>query len=349
VTQPEMTTEKPAQKTDAEILAELEKDAQDIIPNVEMPAPLPKTKKPEVEKETKPRAKSPEFATKMKLKDIHLSTMWNRDKLGDITGLVQSIKAEGQIVPIAVRVRDDGRFELVDGRRRYAALTEAGMTEALVVFSDCEDPTAGFRKSMAANLARADNTPLELARSFALLREAGDKIKDIAFSIGWKDSRVSQYLKLEVLPDEAKKMLAQEKLDFSAARALCTLTYDDPRDLRYFDKIMGKLKEGKLNAMTVEAAVIQYLERKNIADKDKPSSSKTKKKGGKKSKSEVVLYDYTDKSYVKSMKPLKPASVGALLNRIQEKRNVARSPKQRAYLDGFQEGLLNAVGMGEEN
>jgi ParB family chromosome partitioning protein len=41
---------------------------------------------------------------------------------GDVTGLAQSIAREGQLVPIEVRLRGPGRWQLVAGFRRVAAL-----------------------------------------------------------------------------------------------------------------------------------------------------------------------------------------------------------------------------------
>jgi len=41
---------------------------------------------------------------------------------GDVTGLAQSIAREGQLVPIEVRLRGPGRWQLIAGFRRVAAL-----------------------------------------------------------------------------------------------------------------------------------------------------------------------------------------------------------------------------------
>lgn len=320
---------------------ELVEGISDIIPEVEAAKEAPPVT---AKKSEKAKKEAPLAVLKMKLKDLELSENWNRDKLLNVDKLSQSILAEGQLVPIIIRYREDGKAEIVDGRRRYAALKEAGINEALVSVTDCTDERTAYRRSTAANLARMDHTPLELCRTFAKLRDMGDKVKEISKAMGFSESQVSQFLKLEVLPEEAKKLLNAEKLDFTAARALCRLNYDDPRDVKYFDRLVGAIKEGKMTATTVEAAVEVYLEKRKNADKAS-GKKEDKKKGGRKSTSKKENYDYLDTDYLKSIKPIPSKKVGEYLNLLQEKKNNARNPKMRGYFEGEMAGAQKVLGL----
>jgi ParB/RepB/Spo0J family partition protein len=50
-----------------------------------------------------------------------------REDYGDIAGLIESIKKEGIIQPLAVRDNEDGSYTLLAGGRRYTAVTKAGI------------------------------------------------------------------------------------------------------------------------------------------------------------------------------------------------------------------------------
>jgi ParB/RepB/Spo0J family partition protein len=281
---------------------------------------------------------------KMKLKDIELSETWNRDKLQNIDKLTNSILAEGQIVPLVVFYRPDGKAQLIDGRRRYAALKEAGIQEALVVVSSCTDEKVAQFQSLITNLAREDHTPLELCRTFSGLRDMGKTVKEIAAANAkYSENQVSQYLRLECLPDDAKKMLNAGKLEVTAALALCRLNFDDPRAVKFFDKIIGMVKIGKIASLTVAAAVDNWVGRRR--EVDKAAGKKEEKKRGRKTAIKQENYDYTAPSYLKAMKPLSAKQVGAYLNALQEKKNKARSPGSRKGFDFEMRGAQKVMSL----
>lgn len=281
--------------------------------------------------------------TKVKLKDIELSETWNRDKLQNIDKLTKSILAEGLLVPLVVFYRPDGKIQLIDGRRRYAALKEAGITEVPVTVSTCADEKQAQLQSLLANLAREDHTPLELSRTFSAQRDLGNTVKEIAQATGYSDNQVNQYLRLECLPDEAKKMLNTGKLDVTAAIALCRFNYDDPRDVKYFDRIIEKVKAGKLTTGTISAVVDKWVGQRRAVDK--AAGKKEEKKRGRKIAIKKENYDYLDSTYLKSMKLLPSKQFGAYLNALQEKKNNARNPIARKSYDAEMRGAQRAVSL----
>jgi len=335
-----VTEEKTQKELDAAATDSLIDAIDDIIPEVEPVKEDVKVASPE--KTEKPSIKIPRF--NVKLKDLTLSESWNRDSLRDIDKLAQALLAEGQLVPLIVYQRPDGKMEVIDGRRRYAALKEAGIAEALVNVVDCPDPQTFAKLSAAANLARSEHTPLELCRIFTNLRDLGNKPKVIAKMMSYSENTVSQYMKLEVLPDDAKKMLNTGKIDFSAARALTRLNYDDIRDMKYFDKIMAQLQNGKVTAPALTNVIDTYLARREAADS--AAGKEVKKKRGRKVVSKIENYDYMDSAYLKQVKPLTSAKrYGELLMLVQERKNKARTAQGRTYEDGVAFGIRVSAGL----
>ncbi len=61
------------------------------------------------------------------------------------------------------------RFELIAGERRWRALQQAGLREALVVVKDVSAKDA-FELALIENVQREDLNPIELAEAFDRLR-----------------------------------------------------------------------------------------------------------------------------------------------------------------------------------
>lgn len=348
MSQIDLETEKVATPTDKK--AEEEAAYNELVGTIDelLPITIPKEappilvnpKKKEIVVAKKDNASA---TTKVKLKDIVLSETWNRDKLQNIDKLTQSIVAEGLLVPLVVFYRPDGKMQLIDGRRRYAALKEAGITEVPVTVSTCADEKQAQLQSLLANLARENHTPLELCRTFSAQRDMGNTVKEIAQATGYSDNQVNQYLRLECLPDEAKKMLNTGKLDVTAAIALCRFNYDDPRDVKYFDRIIEKVKAGKLTTGTIAAVVDKWVGQRRAVDK--AAGKKEEKKRGRKIAIKKENYDYLDPGYLKSMKPLPAKQVGSYLNTLQEKKNNARNPGVRKTYDAEMRGAQRVMSL----
>lgn len=84
-----------------------------------------------------------------------------RQSLGDIESLATDMRVNGQIVPITVRIGDDGRYHLVAGFRRMKAMEMNGETEieAYVIVED--DVEALLLKEISENEIRETFTRTE--------------------------------------------------------------------------------------------------------------------------------------------------------------------------------------------
>ncbi len=127
----------------------------------------------------------------------------NRDDLGDMEQLTESVKARGVAQPILVRP-GEGTYRLVFGERRWRAAKAAGQTTIKAEIRDLDELEATFEQ-IAENMDRKDLTSLEKAKA---LRRALDAAKrqgvrlgqrEWAAKLGKSQATVSKYLTLLVL------------------------------------------------------------------------------------------------------------------------------------------------------
>lgn len=104
--------------------------------------------------------------------------------------LVESIRAVGLKRPITVRRAQSGHgYELVCGQGRMEAFTKLGQTEipAMIIEVSREEC---FVMSLVENLARRNQSPIELVREVGELRKRGYSHADIARKIGFSPEYV---------------------------------------------------------------------------------------------------------------------------------------------------------------
>ena len=138
--------------------------------------------------------------------------------------LAESIKAVGQVVPAVVRPIGEERYELIDGERRWRACQMAGKRKLLVsIVDDQLDDAEQFRRSLAANFARADHTPFEIARAIARLQADGMTLEEAARVFGRSQAWASRYLLLTNLAPAVQKEVEARRLSVSVAQIIAKL------------------------------------------------------------------------------------------------------------------------------
>jgi len=134
-------------------------------------------------------------------KKMNYRTTMDDDTIEDLAG---AIKREGQLTPVRVQKRPDGKFDLVYGFRRYAAFKRLAAEKPEVYttiraeVSDEETPVV-VRKiaNLAENLAREDLTTYDQAVAFLDLKNAEDMTGTrIANSIGKSVSYVNNLVRI---------------------------------------------------------------------------------------------------------------------------------------------------------
>ncbi len=166
----------------------------------------------------------------------------NPEKLQE---LIDSIKAQGIIQPIVVRLITRDKYEIVAGERRWRAAAQAGLQEVPVVIKEIDDRSA-MAIALIENIQREDLNPLEEAEALRrLLDEFEMTHQHIADAIGKSRTTVTNLLRLIDLQADVKKLLLNKQLEMGHARALLSL--DGLKQVNAANKIV---KEG----LTVRAA-----------------------------------------------------------------------------------------------
>jgi len=147
-----------------------------------------------------------------------------RAKLRDLDGLAASIKAVGVLEPCLVEVIGPDRYRLIAGHRRRAAAALAGLT-TIPCLEHTGDLAATGRVGvqLVENLQRDDLTPLEEARGYQALVDAGETQRAIAARVGRNQSHISKRLRLLTLPKKAAAAIDAGEITVEDGLALSEL------------------------------------------------------------------------------------------------------------------------------
>lgn len=144
-------------------------------------------------------------------------------------GLTSSIKAQGLLQPLIVRLREEGGYELIAGERRLRAARGAGLATVPAVVRKA-DERESLVLGLVENVAREQLSALEESRAYAvLLDEFGLSLGEIADRVGRSKPSVSNRLRLLELPGEVLEMLSSGELSEGHARAILALPDDEDR------------------------------------------------------------------------------------------------------------------------
>ncbi len=94
-----------------------------------------------------------------------------REDIGDIQSLAESIKADGLLHPLTVRLLGEETYEIVAGRRRYEACKLIGMKVIPCNVADEMDDRRAVIVSLKENMRRGDITAAEKKRGIDKLLE----------------------------------------------------------------------------------------------------------------------------------------------------------------------------------
>ncbi len=134
--------------------------------------------------------------------------------------LTSSIRERGLLQPILVRPRDDGRYEIVAGERRWRAAQAARLHEVPVVIRELDDSSA-FEIALIENIQRADLNAIEEAAGYRrLIEEYGHTQDELSRLVGKSRSHVANLLRLLDLPQSVRDMVIDGSLSMGHARAL---------------------------------------------------------------------------------------------------------------------------------
>lgn len=172
--------------------------------------------------------------------------------------LAESIKERGIIQPLVVTKREDGKYEILVGERRFRASKLAGLKTVPALLSPKVNSEAKLEIALIENVQRAELNPIEEAKAYQrLIEEFGLKVGEIAKRVGKNGSTVSNLLRLLNLPVEVQRALVEEKIAEGQARPLLTLR-DKEEMLEMFKVVM---REG-MKVRDIEAKVREIARRR---------------------------------------------------------------------------------------
>lgn len=162
-----------------------------------------------------------------------------------LDALAASIKEHGVLQPIVV-TREDGKFKIVAGERRWRASKIAGLKQIPAIVRSLDSQNR-LELSIIENAQREDLNPIELATAYAKLKNQFNlSDEDIAAKVGKSESTVQNTLRLLNLPDEVKHIMVKEKLTEGVMRPLVN------RDEKTIKKVLPKIVEEGWTARRVE-------------------------------------------------------------------------------------------------
>lgn len=134
--------------------------------------------------------------------------------------LADSIKAQGLVQPVIVRMIGEQQYELIAGERRWRAAQMAGLNQVPAVIRELEDQQA-LAMALIENIQRKDLNPLEEAQALArLLTEFELTHQEVAEAVGRSRSAVTNLLRLLKLPELLQDWLQDGLLSMGHMRAL---------------------------------------------------------------------------------------------------------------------------------
>jgi ParB family chromosome partitioning protein len=185
---------------------------------------------------------------------------FNQDSLKE---LAESIKAQGIIQPILVRMTSNNQYEIIAGERRWQAAKIAKLDEVPVVVKDISDSTA-LAMALIENIQREDLNVIEEARGIKrLIDEFNITHEAAAEAVGKSRAAVSNTLRLLSLCEHAQNALETNKIEMGHARAILSLSPIDQA------MMCQKIVNQKLTVREVEKEVSEGLTKKTLQSNQK--------------------------------------------------------------------------------
>ena len=137
--------------------------------------------------------------------------------------LSESIKVQGLIQPITVRVKENGGYQLISGERRLRASKLAGLTEIAAYIRLANDQQM-LEMALIENIQRENLNSIEVALSFQrMMEECNLKQEQLGDRVGKNRSTVTNYLRLLKLPPAIQISIRDGKISMGHARALISV------------------------------------------------------------------------------------------------------------------------------
>lgn len=183
--------------------------------------------------------------------------------------LADSIRIQGIVQPIVVKMLADERYEIIAGERRWRAAKKAGL-EAVPVVIRKADNQATLAMALIENMQREDLNPIETALGLKRLMQEFELTQQaVADAVGRSRAAVTNLIRLLKLPQAIQDALHQGDLSMGHARAIITL----PENLQI--ELVEKAMSKNWTVREMEQAVQELLVPKHLKKKPVPALSES--------------------------------------------------------------------------
>ena len=173
----------------------------------------------------------------------------------ELESLAQSIRQNGIIQPITVRVNSRGEYELISGERRLRASRLVGMAQIPCIIMEASDEKSALF-ALLENIQRSDLGFFEEAQAIEkLIDDFGMSRDEVCKKLGKAPPTISNKLRLLRLPEDIRLKICQENLTERHARALLRLPAESQ-----MQRAMSIIAEKRLSVAETERLVSQILD-----------------------------------------------------------------------------------------
>lgn len=177
---------------------------------------------------------------------------------GALEALAASIKEHGVLQPIVV-TREEGKYKIVAGERRWRASKLAGLTTIPAIIRTLDSQNR-LELSIIENAQREDLNAVELATAYAKLQTQFNlSTEDIAAKVGKNETTIQNTMRLLSLPEEVKKTMVKEKLTEGVMRPLVSC------DEETINKLLPKIIKEEWTARKVERYLAEHKKSSSAA------------------------------------------------------------------------------------
>ena len=219
----------------------------------------------------------------------------------DMEQLVESIKRNGVMTPATVRLKEDGRYELISGHRRKKACELAGLETLKCEVKDLTRDEA-IIIMVESNLQRSVILPSEKAFAYkmrleAMKRQAGRPTKDnysplgnnsdfatssdeLAEKVGESKNQIFRFIRLTELVPEILQMVDEKQIAFRPAVEISYLAEEQQYTLleamSYNDATPSlaqaiKMKKFNQDGKLTDEVIQSIMEEEKPNQKEKPT------------------------------------------------------------------------------
>lgn len=181
--------------------------------------------------------------------------------------LIKSVRDQGILTPVTVRVDSDGYYEMISGHRRMYAAKKIGLDSVPAIIKEMDDDEATIAM-VNANIQREEQLPSERAFSYkmmleAMKRKAGRPSKNnvcqngthlrsdqlMAMEVGESARSIQRCIRLTMLIDALLELVDEKKIGFTIAVEISYLDQEIQKWLFQYIKENGVVKPEQIAAL----------------------------------------------------------------------------------------------------